>query len=348
MNDRKTTNILLLIIVVPLVFYLLKTLSFIFIPLVSSMFIALLFLPLMRWFKKKRVPKVLSITIVILIIAAFFKLSGELIQLSSREILATDNAFFEKAKIKLTTLLNSLEVFFGVDFLQGEDTLGSLIQKDTIIKNFAPTVGFITDTVSMTLVTIFFVVLFLAGSIDMQKVLNSTILKQHFSSVKTFMKIEKELITFIKVKFFLSLFTGIGIGIACWGFGVSFPIFWGLFAFMINFLQMIGSVITVVLLAIFAFVEIESASMLFLFVLTTTGVQTLFGGVLEPIFMGKSFSINVITILIMLMLWGYVWGIPGLIMSIPITVFLKILFDQSDRTKVISELISGKSRNSLA
>lgn len=347
MNDRKTTNILLLILVVPLVFYLLKTLSFIFIPLVSSMFIALLFLPLMRWFKKKRVPKILSITIVILIIAAFFKLSGELIQLSSREILATDNAFFEKAKIKLTTLLNSLEVFFGVDFLQGEDTLGSLIQKDTIIKNFAPTVSFITDTVSMTLVTIFFVVLFLAGSIDMQKVLNSTILKQHFSSVKTFMKIEKELITFIKVKFFLSLFTGIGIGIACWGFGVSFPIFWGLFAFMINFLQMIGSVITVVLLAIFAFVEIEAASMLFLFVLTTTGVQTLFGGVLEPIFMGKSFSINVITILIMLMLWGYVWGIPGLIMSIPITVFLKILLDQSDSTKVISELISGKPRNRL-
>ncbi|SNS81915.1 Predicted PurR-regulated permease PerM [Ekhidna lutea] len=345
MNDRKTTNILLLILVVPLVFYLLKTLSFIFIPLVSSMFIALLFLPLMRWFKKKRVPKILSITIVILIIATFFKLSGELIQLSSREILATDNAFFEKAKIKLTTLLNSVEVFFGVDFLQGEDTLGSLIQKDTIIKNFAPTVSFITDTVSMTLVTIFFVVLFLAGSIDMQKVLNSTILKQHFSSVKTFMKIEKELITFIKVKFFLSLFTGIGIGIACWGFGVSFPIFWGLFAFMINFLQMIGSVITVVLLAVFAFVEIEAASMLFLFVLTTTGVQTLFGGVLEPIFMGKSFSINVITILIMLMLWGYVWGIPGLIMSIPITVFLKILFDQSESTKVISELISGKSRS---
>jgi predicted PurR-regulated permease PerM len=348
MNDRKTTNILLLILVVPLVFYLLKTLSFIFIPLVSSMFIALLFLPLMRWFKRQGVPKVMSIIIVILIIVTFFKLSGELVQLSSREILATDNTFFDKAKIKLTTLLNSLEVFFGVDFLQGEDALGSLIQKDTIIKNFAPTVGFITDTLSMTLITIFFVVLLLAGSIDMQKVINSTILKQHFSSVKTFMKVERELIKFIKVKFFVSLLTGLGIGIACWGFNVSFPIFWGLFAFMINFLQMIGSVITVVLLAIFAFVEIEATSMLFLFILTTTGVQTLFGGVLEPVFMGKSFSINVVTILIMLMLWGYVWGIPGLIMSIPITVFLKILFDQSDNTKVISELMSGKSRNSLA
>lgn len=343
MNERKTTNILLLILVVPLVFYLLKTLSFIFIPLFSSMFIALLFLPLMRWFKKKRVPKVLSLIMVILIIATFFKLSGELIQLSSREILATDNAFFDKAKVKLTTLFISVEAFFGIDFLQGEDMLGSFIQKDTIIKNFAPTIGFITDTLSMTLSTAFFVVLLLAGSIDMQKVLNSTILSQHFSSVKTFMKVEKDLIKFIKVKFFVSLFTGVGIGVACWGFGVSFPVFWGLFAFAINFLQMIGSVITVVLLAIFAFVEIEAPSILFLFILTTTAVQVLFGAILEPIFMGKSFSINVITILVMLMLWGYVWGIPGLIMSIPITVLLKILSEQFAGTQIISELLSGKS-----
>ena len=343
MNERKTTNILLMILVVPLVFFLLKTLSFIFIPLVASMFIALLFLPLMRWFKKKKVPKVLSIIMVVLIIATFFKLSGELIQLSSREILATDNAFFDKAKDKLITLVVNVEAFFGIDFLQGEDLLGSVIQKETIIKNFAPTVGFITDTLSMTLVTVFFVVLFLAGSVDMQKVLNNTIFKQQFASVKTFRKVEKDLIKFIKVKFFISLLTGLGIGFACWGFGVSFPVFWGLFAFVINFLQMIGSVITVVLLAIFAFVEIEAPSILLLFTLTTTGVQVLFGGVLEPIFMGKSFSINVIAILIMLMLWGYVWGIPGLIMSIPTTVFLKILFDQFENTRVISQLLSGKS-----
>lgn len=342
MNSRKTTNILLLILVVPFVFYLLKTLAFIFIPLVSAMFIALLFLPLMRWFKRRGVPKALSILSVLLIISIFFKLFGELIQLSSQEILQTDQAFFIEAKQKLTTLITTVENFFGVRFLNGENLLGSFIQKDTVFKNFAPTVGFITNTLSMILVMVFFVILLLSGSVDVQKVLNSTVLKHQFTSVKTFMKVENELIKFIKVKFIVSLLTGLGIGFACWGFGVSFPIFWGLFAFTINFLQMIGSVITVVMLAIFAFVEIDSASMLLLFVLTTTGVQALFGGVLEPIMMGKSFSINVITILVMLMLWGYVWGIPGLIMSIPITVFLKILMEQFKGTKLIAELISGR------
>lgn len=342
MGDRKTTNILLLIIVIPLVFYLLKTLSFIFIPLVAAMFIALLFLPLMRWFNKKRMPKAFSIGIILLIIASFFKIGGELIQLSSKEILATDSSFFIKAEDKLTTLMINVEDFFGVSFLQGETMVSSLIQKETIVRNFAPTLGIISNSVSKLLMTVFFIILLLAGSIDMQKLLSKTILKHHFASVRTFMKIEKDLIKFIKVKVLVSFLTGLFIGLACWGFGVSFPVFWGLFAFAINFLQMIGSVVTVALLALFAFVEMEATSVILLFTLTTAAIQALFGGVLEPVLMGKSFSINVITILIMLMLWGFIWGIPGLIMSIPISVFLKILSDQFESTKIISELVSGR------
>lgn len=342
MNERKTTNILLLLIAVPLVFYILKTLTFIFVPLIASMFIALIFLPLMRWLKKKNVPKFINIILVVLIIAAFFKLFGELIQLSSREIRATDNQFFEQAKTKLGLLVANLESFFGIDFLGGEETLKGLISKEAIMKNFVPTVDFVSGTVSMLLTTIFFVLLLLAESFDVQKIMRSTIIKQQFTSVKTFRKVEQDLLTFIKVKFFVSFLTGVGTGIICWSFGISFPIFWGLFAFLINFVQMIGSVICVITVTIFAFVEIESASMLLFFALSATGVQVLIGGALEPIFMGKSFSINVITILIALMLWGYIWGIPGLIMSIPITVFLKVLFEQYPSTKIISQLMSGK------
>jgi predicted PurR-regulated permease PerM len=97
----------------------------------------------------------------------------------------------------------------------------------------------------------------------------------------------------------------------------------------------------VILLSIFAFVELDPTSILFFFILTITGVQILFGAILEPIFMGKSFSINVIAVLVMLMFWGFLWGIPGLIMAIPITVFIKILLDQFPSTKIIASLLSG-------
>ena len=98
LEQRRTTNFLLLVIVIPLVFYLLKILSFIFIPLIFSMFIALLFLPLMRWLGKRKVPKMVSIILVILLIIGGLKIGAELIKLSSQQIMASDTAFFEKAE----------------------------------------------------------------------------------------------------------------------------------------------------------------------------------------------------------------------------------------------------------
>ena len=57
--------------------------------------------------------------------------------------------------------------------------------------------------------------------------------------------------------------------------------------------------------------------------------------------MGKTFALNVITVLIMLMFWGYLWNIPGLIMSIPIKVFIRIILDQFPKTKIIADLMAG-------
>jgi len=337
LEQRRTTNILLLIIVIPLVFYLLKILSFIFIPLVFSMFIALLFLPFMRWLAKRKVPKFVSVIFVILLIVGGLKIGTEVIQLSSKQIIASDTAFFDKAEVKLSYLMIYMEDTFGVEFQKDKSVLSQFIQKE----NLGTTVDFLRKFLTMILMTAFFIVLWLAESINIHKVLNSTNLIKKYASLKAFVKIEKDLITFIKVKFLVSLFTGIGTGLACLFFDVSFPIFWGLFAFVINFVQMVGSFISVIFLSLFAFVELEPTSTLLFFIISITGVQVLFGAILEPIFMGKSFSINIITVLVMLMFWGFLWGIPGLIMAIPITVFIKIILEQFSSTKRLANLLSG-------
>jgi AI-2 transport protein TqsA len=337
LEKRRTTNILLLVIVVPLVFYLLKVLSFIFIPLVFSMFIALLFLPLMRWLGKYKVPKIVSIIIVILLIIGGLKIGVELIHLSSKQIMASESDFFSKAEVKLDAAKLYLKHNFGMTFQENEYVIAQFFKRE----NIGSTVDFLRKFLTTILMTAFFVVLWLAESINVYKLLNNTLLKKKHASIRAFMKIEKDLNTFIKVKVLVSLLTGIGTGLACVYFDVSFPIFWGLFAFVINFVQMVGSFISVIFLSIFAFVELDPTSTLFFFILSITGVQVLFGAILEPIFMGKSFSINVIAVLVMLMFWGFIWGIPGLIMAIPVTVFIKIILEQFPGTIVIASLLSG-------
>ncbi len=344
MNKTSTTNLLLLAIVIPIVFYLLKTLSFIFIPLIFSMFIALLFLPLMRWFNKRNVPKFISIFVVIIIIAGTLKVTGELVQLSSKQIFSSDNLFFTKAERKLSSLFTSIQQLFGIESKQEKLKLTQFLKQENLLKNLKLTIGFVGNLLTTILMTAFFVVLWLAESINVQKVLNRTILRQKYASVKAFIKIEKDLIKFLKVKFLMSLFTGVATGFACLFFDVSFPIFWGLFVFVINFVQMVGSFVSVILLSIFAFVELDPTSMLFFFILSITGAQVLFGAILEPVFMGKSFSINIITVLVVLMFWGFLWGVPGLIMAIPITVFIKIILEQFPSTKRIADIMSATSK----
>jgi AI-2 transport protein TqsA len=337
LDQRRTTNILLLIIVVPLVFYLLKILSFIFIPLIFSMFIALLFLPLMRWLGRRKIPKFLSIIIVLLLVAGGLKIGIELIQLSSRQVLGSNTEFFSKAEAKLADVKIYLSDSFDIEIKNDKNFLGQFFEKE----NLGSTIGFLNSFLTSLLMTVFFVVLWLAESINVHKLLNNTLLRRKYTSIKAFMKIENDLIKFIKVKFLVSALTGIFTGLMCVFFEVSFPIFWGLFAFAINFVQMVGSFISVILLSIFAFVELDPTSTLLFFIVSITLVQVTFGAILEPIFMGKSFSINIIAILVMLMFWGFLWGIPGLIMAIPITVFIKIILEQFESTKVIASLLSG-------
>lgn len=347
MDKLRSTNILLLIIVVPLIFFILKELSFIFIPLIFSMFIALIFLPLMRWLQKKKIPKPVSILFVIIIFGGLLKLGSVLVQLSTKEILSADKNLIENIEIKLINLISLIEDFFGIHLEEGRgNTLLHYLQKLNITESFGSTLDFIGDTLTMTLMTVFFAILWLSESINFQKLLNTTILKQKYTSIKVFMRIEKDLMKFIIVKVIISLITGLLFSLTCILFDVSFPVFWGLFAFVINFIQMIGSFISVGTLSLFALVEIDNTGTLLLFILTLTAIQVLMGGIIEPVFMGKSFSINVITILVMLMFWGYLWGVPGLVMSIPITVFIKILLEQFPATKIIANVMSG-SGNSL-
>jgi predicted PurR-regulated permease PerM len=302
------------------------------------MFLALLFLPLMRQLSRWNIPKIISIIIVLVLVGFTLFVAVELIQLSTRQILSADTDFFSKAEQKMGNLTAYLKDNFGFTIPENERMMSNLFKQE----NLGSTFQFLRKFLTTILMTGFFMVLWLAESINVHKLLNNTLLKQKYTSVKTFMKIEKDLIKFIKVKFFVSALTGLFTGLMCVFFDVSFPIFWGLFAFAINFVQMVGSFISVVLLSLFAFVELDTSTTLLLFILSITAVQVVCGAILEPVFMGKSFSINIIAVLVMLMFWGFLWGIPGLIMAIPITVFVKIILEQFPSTKVLASLLSMK------
>lgn len=343
MDSLKTTNNLLLILAVPVVFYVLKLLSFIFIPLVLAIFIALLFMPLIRWFARKKVHKAVALSSVILILAVVIFSSVKLVQLSGMELTSGKADLYEQLDEKIGESLTTLGDLAGIDTRARESTLASVLfdpkVSNLLYDNFGATLVLVRKTVSVILMTIFFLVLLLAGSLNFKDILQDTVFKQSTRSVKTFRTIEKSIAKFIMVKFIVSLGTGIGFSLICVIFDISFPLFWGLFAFTVNFIQMVGTVISTIFASLFALIELQSPGTIAGAILLFTAVQVLFGGVLEPIMMGKSFSINIVTILVMLMFWGFLWGVPGLILAIPITVLIKTILEQFESSRVLARIM---------
>jgi AI-2 transport protein TqsA len=351
MENLKSVKGLLTVIVVFFVFFVLKLLSFIFVPIVLALFISVLFLPLMRWLQRRNVPKIVGLLLVTFIIVGILVVIVKLIQLTSREILTANTGLFESIQEKLKIAAQSVEEFFLVKNIGKEGMITSYIKQINITETIFGFLKSMMDSawniISILLMTFFFIILLLSGSINVQKIMKKTLYKRDYTSIKVFHGVELSLITFLKVKFFVSLLAGVGIGISCMLFKIDFPIFWGLVAFALHFVQMIGALAVIVILSLFAFVEIQVPGVLLLFIMIITLLQVMFGSVLEPILMGRSFSINTITILIMLMFWGYLWGGIGLVLSVPITVFLKSVFEKFPGTMIIAEIMEGIDKNPI-
>ena len=343
-DNLKTTNSLLLILAIPVMFYVLKVLSFIFIPLVLAIFIALLFMPLVRWFASRKAPKAVSLVAVLLIISATIFVGIYLVRLSGAEIAAGKTELYHKLDKKVGDYIVPIAKNLGIDTETENSAVKSILFDESVTgflyNNFGATLDTVRKTLMAILMTAFFLVLLLAGSLNFKDIMRQTMFKDNYRTIKTFMTIERSIARFIKVKFWVSLGTGIGFSVVCLIFDISFPLFWGLFAFIINFVQMVGSVISTVLASLFAMIELNAPGSILGAIVLFTGVQVVFGSVVEPVLMGKSFSINVVTVLVMLMFWGFLWGIAGLILAIPMTVLMKTIFEQFESTRVVARIMA--------
>ncbi|MCQ2607234.1 MAG: AI-2E family transporter [Bacteroidales bacterium] len=335
-----TTNKLLLLLVLPVVVFILKELSAIFVPLVIACFFVLLFMPMLRFGAKYNIPRWVSIIFIFLIFFIVIWGCVWILQLTSAEFRSTDPQTWLLIQSRAAEVISRLLSFAGID----KDVFLEHIQEfdlaTTLYDNLGNVFMAVRKTASIIFMSLFFLILLLCSSFNAQNILELALFKDKTPSIRTYVTIEKSISKFIFVKFLISFATGLSFALLCYFFGVKFAIFWGVLAFILNFIQMIGSIISTAIMCLFALTQIPVMSMLVLFIVIAIALQLLFGSVLEPIFMGRTFSINTVTIIIMLFFWGYVWNIPGMILAVPLTVMVKTVLEHFDKTRAIAALMS--------
>jgi predicted PurR-regulated permease PerM len=153
-------------------------------------------------------------------------------------------------------------------------------------------------------------------------------------------KINTSISDYIRLKTLVSLLTGVVGYLFLLIMKVDAPFFWALLIFLLNYIPTIGSLIATLFPAVFSLMQFGEFTP-FVIILVGLGVlEWLIGNIVEPRVMGKTLNISPLVAIISLVVWGEIWGITGMLLSVPITVVMVIALSQFDSTKKIAIVLS--------
>lgn len=155
-------------------------------------------------------------------------------------------------------------------------------------------------------------------------------------------KIDSSITSYISLKSLSSLMTGFFSYLALLFIGVDAPLFWAFLIFILNFIPTIGSLIATAFPVIFAMLQFGEFTPAFLVLGIVGAIQIIVGNLIEPRLMGSSLNISPLVVFLTLALWGLIWGVTGMLLSVPITVILIIILSEFPNSRPLAILLSQK------
>ncbi len=329
----------LLITTIAIVFVL-KTLSGIFIPIVVAVFLTYLFAPVVELLAKIKIPRVLSLFILLGIICLLGALFAQILAENIREFVR----FWPTVENKLFTSIGLfLKNYFNIDTTSLFSILHSQKISDLLSSFVNRGFSFLGQFVLTLLILIFIYLSYHNYPKLIKKAFNRKRVLHIFGVLEN---INRQIISYIMIKTLISAGTGILTGVTCAVLGIKFPVLWGFLAFLLNYIPYIGSIVAVIfpiLLSLFQFPHSYTPAIaaVCLFV-----IQFFMGSYLDPEMMGNKFNLSPILIIVSLFFWSYVWGIIGAFLAVPILALIKIVIQNIESYKFVAVLMSKKAEGS--
>jgi predicted PurR-regulated permease PerM len=307
-----------------------------------AIFISSIFSTLLKVLQKKHIPRLFSYFIILLIVSGIGVMLAYVINISLNDFLTNLPTYEEKLK---NTILNLLH------FAQDS---GIQIDKAKIMGalNFNSFFGFTTNIIgsigtflSKFLLVVIGVAFILAESKSFQTKLR-VIFRNNAKKLEHFNLFSFNIQKYFVVKSFTSFLTGFIITIVLTLFGVDYPVLWGVIAMLFNFVPVVGSIIASIPAVLLTFMNLDINTTIWVIVLYVI-INISISNILEPKLMGKELGLSPLVIFFSLIFWGYILGIVGMFLAVPITMTLKIAFDSNTSTHWLGILMSDLSRKKL-
>ncbi|MEI7912854.1 MAG: AI-2E family transporter [Verrucomicrobiota bacterium] len=322
-----------------------------FLPLLLAFFVATVSLPITNWLCGKKVPRVIAVLLTVLVdfafivgvvllaatmvdelqvkwntkYAAVFTLRVQTTSVSLAQTLDSWGVQDADAKIHaavVTNLDNLQNIRFEKIWDVGTGLLGRLV-------------GFLGTFLVVLILTIFM----LAEAKMFGQRLEAISLARG-PNIARMLSATKDIQRYLAIKTVISLATGFLAGLLCWAAGLDFFILWGILAYALHYIPVIGSIIAGIPPALLALILFGVPNA----VVVAGGyllINNFLGNVVEPLLVGRRFGISTLVVLVSVMFWGWVWGPLGMLLAVPITMMLKVMLDGSDEFRWISVAISA-------
>lgn len=342
---RSIRNILLVFLFI-LAFYLLNILSTLLLPLVFATLVVIMYQPLMIFLRKNRFPTMvivpiiatLTILIILIIINIFIGTIGNF---------ASQSDFLAKQFIKkMGAIISQIETLTNdrLNLDNITEYLFGLFNSESVTKTVSSVAsGLGNFGRSFFMFSLYFVILL--GSMTNYEEYIRYVVKDNKRLIGEIQGLQRSVSTYMTIKVIISASTGAIAAMVCMAFGLKFAVFFGFLTFLLNFIPSIGSIIATfppVLMAIIQFDTFHRAiavlAILFL-------IQMTIGNFIEPKIMGDRLMLNTVTVIFGLVFWGIIWGIPGMLLSVPLMVILKLILGYSDSLSVIARIMGSHSKH---
>jgi AI-2 transport protein TqsA len=335
LEQHPGARLLFLLACLVVVIYGVKFAAPILLPSSLALFLAVLSLPVMLFLRRRGVPAWGAISLTVLVNVAVV---GLLILLASSSFTELQTQIPRYATRLQELQASAIDwVVKGLGLPLGSFAPTDLVKAEDIVNFAGNAVGRIAQFLSMTFL-VFLVMIFMLSEANVFPDKFRYALGDS-ANMDRLGKVVQEMQSYLFIKTAISLATGLLLGAWAFLLGLDFPVLLGLMAFLMNYVPTVGSIIAAIPALLLSLILVGTLPHLLLVALGYVVVNTILGNILEPHLMGRRLGLSTLVVILSLLFWGWAWGPLGALLSVPLTVIVKIWLENTRDLRWVAVLL---------
>ena len=336
--QEKSTNALISVAAVIVIVFGMQAAEVVMVLVLLAVFLALITVRPMLWLQQHRVPSIAAALLIVIAMMLILAGVGGVVGTSIAEFTAALPRYQARLDVIVQGTFKFIAGLVGYDRSLAD--VGELVDPGWAMGQAANILNALQDVLTNTFLILFTMVFILleASSLGVKVQAAFGRSAESYARPRLFLH---NLGRYMGIKTVVSIATGLSASLLTWWIGVDFPLLWGMLAFLFNYVPAIGSIIAAVPAILMALVQLgfgEAGSTAIGFL----AINMLFGNFLEPRLMGYGVGISPLIVFTGLVLWGWIFGPVGMLLSVPLTMTLKMALEADERTRWLAILIGSE------